>query len=192
MPAERAPQAKLCLDPFHVVKWAGDALDQVRRQVCDDARRAGMNEHAGALKDSRYALWKNPADLTARHHAKRAMIQATDKPLHRAYLLKEQLRAVFAPGGPERVTLLDARPAWAGRSKLAPFVEPASAAKTPRATSTASGYPRAFACSRAMRFTPENDPFPEEDPELAADPVQGPREFPELVLSQNQGSPCVV
>lgn len=131
--AERAPDAKVCLDPFHVVKWAGDALDEVRREVWNQARRAGMTGYAKALKDSRYALWKNPANLTTRQQAKLSMIQATNKPLYRAYLLKEQLRAVFAPGGPERIALLDAWLAWASRSKLAPFVELARTIRARRA-----------------------------------------------------------
>jgi transposase len=121
--AERAPNAALCLDPFHVVKWAGDALDEVRRQVWNDARRAGMKDHAKALKDSRYALWKKPQDLTDKQELKLALIAEVNKPLYRAYLLKEQLRTVFAPGGPERVHLLDAWLAWASRSRLAPFVK---------------------------------------------------------------------
>lgn len=50
-------------------------------------------------------------DLTARQQAKLAMIRATNKPLYRAYLLKEQLRAVFGAGGAERFALLDA---WLG------------------------------------------------------------------------------
>lgn len=131
--AERCPQAAVCLDPFHVVKWATDALDKVRRQVWNDARAAGMREHARALKDSRYALWKNPGDLTTRQQAKLSIIQATNKPLYRAYLLKEQLRAVFAPGGAERIELLDAWLAWASRSKLAPFVELARTIRPRRA-----------------------------------------------------------
>jgi len=121
--AERAPNAKLCLDPFHVVKWAGDALDTVRRQVWNTARRAGMKAVAAQLKDCRYALWKKPEDLTERQRAKLALIQTTNKPLYRAYLLKEQLRKVFAPGGAERVHLLDAWLAWAFRSKLPSFVK---------------------------------------------------------------------
>jgi transposase len=120
--SERAPNVALCLDPFHVVKWAGDALDEVRRQVWNDARRAGMKALAGQLKDSRYALWKKPEDLTDRQQAKLSLIQTANKPLYRAYLLKEQLRMVFAPGGTERVHLLDAWLAWASRSKLKPFV----------------------------------------------------------------------
>jgi transposase len=121
--AERAPNAALCLDPFHVVKWAGDALDAVRRQVWNQARRQGMKALATELKNSRYALWKNPRDLTDRQQAKLSMIQSANKPLYRAYLLKEQLRQVFAPGGAERVRLLDAWLAWASRSKLQPFVK---------------------------------------------------------------------
>ena len=30
---DRCPQAALCMDPYHVVAWATDALDKVRRQV---------------------------------------------------------------------------------------------------------------------------------------------------------------
>lgn len=131
--AGRAPNAALCLDPFHVVKWAGDALDEVRRQVWNDARRAGMNDHAKQLEDSRYALWKKPGNLTGKQELKLALIAEVNKPLYRAYLLKEQLRAVFAPGGPERVHLLDAWLAWASRSRLKPFVKLARTIRARRA-----------------------------------------------------------
>jgi transposase len=131
--ASKAPQAALCLDPFHVVKWATDALDVVRRQVWNAARKAGMKTHATELKNSRYALWKNPEDLTEHQQAKLSMIQAANKPLYRAYLLKEQLRAVFAPGGAERVELLDKWLSWASRSKLAPFVDLARTIRARRA-----------------------------------------------------------
>jgi transposase len=131
--ADRAPDAALCLDPFHVVKWAGDALDEVRRQVWNTARRAGMKETARQLKDSRYALWKNPQNLTGKQELKLSLIQETNKPLYRAYLLKEQLRATFAPGGPERVYLLDAWLRWASRSRLAPFMKLARTIRARRA-----------------------------------------------------------
>ncbi|MFE3938433.1 transposase, partial [Streptomyces goshikiensis] len=120
------------LDPFHVVKWVGDALDTVRRQVWNDARRAGMKALASQLKDSRYALWKKPEDLTDRQRAKLSPIQSANKPLYRAYLLKEQLRQVFGPGGAERVHLLDAWLAWASRSKLHPFIQLARTIRTRR------------------------------------------------------------
>ena len=46
MVAERCANATLCLDAYHVVAWATAALDTVRRDVWNDARRAGMTGHA--------------------------------------------------------------------------------------------------------------------------------------------------
>ena len=98
MVALRLPKAKLCMDPFHVVAWATDALDAVRRQVWRQARKDGQKGIAEGMARARFALWKNPEDLTSRQQAKLAHIAKTNIPLYRAYLLKEQLRAVFAPG----------------------------------------------------------------------------------------------
>lgn len=70
----RCENATVCLDAFHLVKWVTDALDQVRRDSWNEARRAGMNTHARDLKHARYALWKNPEDLTAKQEAKLAWV----------------------------------------------------------------------------------------------------------------------
>jgi len=92
--AGRAPQAILCADPFHVVSWATGALDEVRREVWRTARRAGAIEtvrhgsrtirvssgDARDLKPARYALWKNPGNLTGRQAAKLAWIEKTHPP----------------------------------------------------------------------------------------------------------------
>jgi transposase len=121
--AERCPNAKVCLDPFHVVAWAAKALDAVRSRVYAAARRAGQTALARGVKGARYVLWKDPADLTARQQAKLSWIEATNQPLYRAYLLHQQLRQVFAAGGEERVELLDAWLDWAAGSGLRPFVE---------------------------------------------------------------------
>ena len=40
--AERCQNATLCTDAFHVVSWATEALDEVRREVWNEARTAGM------------------------------------------------------------------------------------------------------------------------------------------------------
>jgi transposase len=121
--AEYCPNAHQCLDPFHIVAWATKALDEVRNQVWRQARRDGQKALADAVKGARYALWKNPEDLTKRQEAKLVDIAKTNQPLYRAYLLKEQFRQVFAVGGEERVELLDEWLAWASRSKIAPFVD---------------------------------------------------------------------
>ncbi|MEH1130894.1 ISL3 family transposase, partial [Micromonospora sp. CPCC 206061] len=128
--AEYCPNAKLCLDPFHVVAWAGKALDEVRAQVWSAARKVGQKAVAAEIKGARWALWKNAGDLNGRQQATLARIAATNRPLYRAYLLKEQLRQVFAPGGEERVELLDEWLAWAARSQLKPFVELAHRIRT--------------------------------------------------------------
>jgi Transposase len=97
--ARRCPQAVLCLDPFHVVKWATDALDMVRRETWNAARKGGETAAAKQLKDARFALWKNPADLTRRQRAKLARLAEVNRSLYRAYRLKEELRLVFRVKG---------------------------------------------------------------------------------------------
>ena len=121
--ADRLPNAVRCVDPFHVIALATDALDEIRREVWNDARRAGQIAAAKDLKGARYALWKNPENLTERQHAKLADIQKTNRPLYRAYLLKEQLRQIYRLPADAAIALLDEWIAWARRCRLAPFVK---------------------------------------------------------------------
>jgi transposase len=117
------PQAALCLDPFHVVQLASHALDLVRREVWNQARRAGHAAAASELKRARFALWKNPEHLTGRQRATLAGVQRTNQPLYRAYLLKEQLRACYRVPSEHAGALLDAWLDWARRSQLGPFIK---------------------------------------------------------------------
>jgi hypothetical protein len=39
---ERRPNANVCYDPFHLIKLSTDALDEIRREVWNDARRQGQ------------------------------------------------------------------------------------------------------------------------------------------------------
>ncbi len=48
--AQRCPNAVVCLDPFHVVKLATDALDEIRRQVWNQARSAGQSALARSCR----------------------------------------------------------------------------------------------------------------------------------------------
>ena len=121
--AERCPQATLCIDSFHVVQWATNALDEVRRDVWNAARRSGMTEHARELKGGRFALWKNPEDLSRRQRGKLATIAKTNSPLYRAYLMKEQLRLAIRTKGVLSLTMLDSWLAWAQRCRIPAFVE---------------------------------------------------------------------
>jgi transposase len=121
--AECCPDAIRCMDPFHVVAWATKALDEVRRDVWNAARKGGMKALAGQLQGARFALWKNPEDLTANQAAKLAWIAKANARLYRAYLIKEQLRAVFQLKDVRGVAMLDQWLAWACRCRIGPFVE---------------------------------------------------------------------
>jgi transposase len=121
--AEHAPQAQLCLDSFHVVAWAGEAVDGVRRRIGRDLKAAGRTEDAKALKGSRWAVLKNPKNLTGGQQESLASIKATNGPLYRAYLIKEQLREVFRVKGRRGRRLLTGVIAWASRSRLPEMVD---------------------------------------------------------------------
>ena len=136
--SERCPQAELCLDPFHVVMLATDALDEIRREVWNQARRAGQTALARDLKGARFALWKNPENLTDRQAAKLSDIQRTNARLYRAYLLKEQLRQIYRLPAEPAIELLDRWLEWARRCRLQPFVKLARTITDQRAGITAA------------------------------------------------------
>jgi transposase len=121
--ADRCPNARRCVDPFHVIQLATDALDKVRREVWNEARRQGQGDVAAELKGARYALWKNPENLTARQQVKLADVERLNRPLYRAYLLKEQLRQIYRLPARAATALLDDWLQWARRCRLKPFVK---------------------------------------------------------------------
>ena len=82
-----------------------------------------MSGHARDLKGARYALWKNPENLTNRQQAKLSWVARVNHQLFRAYLLKEQLREVFALKGEHGKQLLDRWLSWARRCRIPAFVE---------------------------------------------------------------------
>jgi transposase len=121
--AERVPHAVRCVDPFHVVMLATEALDEVRREVWNEARRQGNVQLARELKGARFAVWKNPQNLTDRQATKLATIQQTNARLYRAYLLKEQLRQIYQLPATAATDLLDGWLKWARRCRLPSFVK---------------------------------------------------------------------
>jgi transposase len=122
-----APQAIICADPFHVVKLVGDALDDVRRQLWNELRRLPDDRWAKDFKGARWALLKNPEDLTERQAAQLERIRRNRGGIWRAYEMKEQFRAIFAGDltRDQAAELLDRWCARAQRSRLAPFVKAA-------------------------------------------------------------------
>ena len=131
--ARRAPNAVRSADPFHVVAWGIEALDIERRRAWNEAKGRRSTREVGRrhpratgdaknIAQSRYALWKNPGDLTRRQRHQLDWIAKTDPRLWRAYLLKEGLRYVFAIKGEEGRVALDRWIEWARRSRIPAFV----------------------------------------------------------------------
>ncbi len=121
--ALRCPNAARCMDNFHVIQWATDALDKVRREVWNAARRSGHKQLASDLKKARWALWKGAERLSERQQARLGWIERINRPLYQAYLMKEQLRLVFQLPFDDALDLLEAWLGWAETSALKPFVE---------------------------------------------------------------------
>lgn len=115
------PQAIRCVDAFHVVQWAMEALDDVRREVwhealadakaLDSKRKKGKGrtrnddeaaqkakaakKRASEIKGSTYALGKAPEHLTENQRLRCQMIELNYPRLFRAYRLKEELRLIL-------------------------------------------------------------------------------------------------
>lgn len=137
---EFCPNAVRCIDPFHVVEWGNEALSKVRIDSWNDAkknatpsakRKVGRpskgstpkDTTASEIKGSKYALGKNPENLTPNQQAKLELIAKTDKRLWRAYQLKEELRTVFKLDKDAGKEQLDHWIKWAQHCRIPGFVE---------------------------------------------------------------------
>lgn len=117
---EASPAAKIIFDRFHVQRLAHDAVDEVRRQ---EVARADASRKK-ALKKTRWALLKNPWNLTRLESNKLVELQRTNQRIYRAYLLKESLAGTLDCDRIETANKkLDEWLGWASRSCLEPFVK---------------------------------------------------------------------
>jgi transposase len=116
------PDAQLCFDPFHVVRLAARATDQVRRDEWNAHERS--NTATGRwVKGTRWSLLKAPERQTVAQLATLWEVQHANRALYRAFLLREELRLLYHLPDPALAPAhLDAWLAWASRSRLRPFV----------------------------------------------------------------------
>jgi len=120
---KRLAHAQIVFDRFHVQRLVSDALDEVRRA---QVRELGDHPQAAFVKGSRYALLKNPWNLTRKDQQRLAAVQANNAALYRGHLLKETLARALDYLQPWRARrALDEWLAWASRSRLKPFVKAA-------------------------------------------------------------------
>ena len=116
------PDAEICFDPFHVVRLAARATDQVRRDEWN--RHDRSHTPTGRwVKHTRWSLLKAPERQTIAQLATLAEVQDYNRRLYRAFLLREELRLLYHLPDPTLAPdHLDAWLAWASRSRLRPFV----------------------------------------------------------------------
>lgn len=108
------PHARLCFDPFHLVKLANEALDQVRREEVAEAPE---------LKGTRYLWLKDAADWRPEEVDLHWLRMGRHRTA-RAWRIKEALRELLAWRHAPQVPvllLLERWIAWCARSRLPPF-----------------------------------------------------------------------
>jgi transposase len=121
--SECASNAQIIFDRFHVQRLVQDALDEVRRAEVRTIEEPGER---GALKHTRFALLKNPWNLTALEHTKLTELPKTNATLYRAYLMKESFAAILDRRQPNVVRdKLVEWTSWAAHSGLKPFAKTA-------------------------------------------------------------------
>jgi len=119
--SESAPNAQIIFDRFHVQRLVHDALDEVRRA---EVRTLEDPEDRSALKNTRFALQKNPWNLTEIEQTKLTELPKTNSKLYRAYLLKESFAAILDRRQPNVVLMkLEEWISWAKHSGLKPFAK---------------------------------------------------------------------
>jgi len=127
------PQAEVCFDPFHVVRLAQRAVDQVR----PDEWNAHDRSHTKTgkwIKNTRWSLLKSPEKQTVRQLALLGEVQQANKPMFRALPAQRGTPVALPPRGPALAPAhLDAWLAWASRSRLEPFAKLAKTIRRHRA-----------------------------------------------------------
>ena len=136
---EYCPNAERCIDGFHVVSWAIDAMDTLRKEIWHNSLKCDRSQSkrgrgrpkkgekvvkkAPSIKGAKYPLGKNPENLTSYQKNKLDEIKHLYPILFRGYQLKEGLRFVFQCGKENVGHELNKWLAWACRCRIPVFVE---------------------------------------------------------------------
>ena len=115
---EKAPNAVLVFDKFHIVRHLMNAVDQVRR---DEIQEKGK-EHKELMKHTRYIWLKNPWNLTDKQRSRLSALEQLNLKINRAYLLKEAFRNFWSYSKPGwAAKYLKKWFWWATHSRLKPM-----------------------------------------------------------------------
>jgi transposase len=86
------PHAKHAIDRFHIVQWVNRALSDVRRRIFGGAPKNGLGRE---LKVKKWVLVSARENLKPESEQLLQRLEELNEPLYRAYLLKEELRALL-------------------------------------------------------------------------------------------------
>lgn len=103
---ERCPQAVQCMDPFHVVAWATEAVERTRRDESRLFTRRGHRSRAKYVKGTRRIVRTGIENLSKSQWEGLDELSALNTYLHRAHIRKEQLRQAFRQGGEDGCALV--------------------------------------------------------------------------------------
>jgi transposase len=118
----KAPQARQCVDPFHLIKLANQAIDKTRRWAWN-LHRSERLRSARWVKRTRWALLKDPAHLKDSQVEVLHELRRQRSVLYRCWQLKEGLRDLYRLADPaDAPAHLDWWLAWACRSRIPAFV----------------------------------------------------------------------
>lgn len=138
--SEAVPHAQQCVDPFHVVQLANQAIDRARRWAWNEERathprplRSRGRPPKGAppmptrprwVKHTRWALLKDPARLSQQQRQVLRALRRERSVLYRCWQLKEALRDLYRLARPvDAASHLQRWLAWACRSRIPAFVK---------------------------------------------------------------------
>ena len=148
--SEYTPDCVRCMDSFHVVEWAMDALDAVRIEEWNAARKElaelrrgfvpkrgrprgddevasainAAKDRAESIKKSSFAVGKAPENLTENQRMKLEEIRHDNKRYYRAYDMKEKLRMILKSNDADEARLLLDKWRWrASHSRIESFRE---------------------------------------------------------------------
>jgi transposase len=121
---QRAPEATICLDPFHVITWAGEALDAVWDQQRPlFANKIGYRPNRAPVRRARFALRIGAEKLQPHQRTFIRGLRRERYRLFRAWELKEQLRDLYRQVRPDDAfTYLKTWITRAIRSKVTAFI----------------------------------------------------------------------
>jgi transposase len=126
------PTARICADPFHIMKLANQALDELRRGLWQSLRETDP-ERAAWIKGTRFAIRRRSDNLRPQDRSILDELAETNQDLYRGWLLVDQLRAVYlARDHAEAMRLLDEWIYAACVSDLEPFIRTALTIDTHR------------------------------------------------------------